>query len=295
MPVLDDSSDTQRHRRTELAHFLRARRASLVPGDVGIPSGKRRRTPGLRREEVAQLAGIGVTWYTFLEQGRPVRVSQSVLDRLADVFSLNIEERRHLVQLASDHTPEPGLEAEHAVTEELRAILDKLDPHPAYVLNERFDMIAWNRSASLVFSYSTQTPERDRNVIRRLVTDPAKRRLHLDFEAHVRNTIAAFRPHYSRHAHDPAVAAFVEELQAESRDFKRWWSQHEVLDATRLQMTLHMAHPVLGTLTGRYTFLGVFGRTNLTLCIFTPSPESARSISAGLEAPHSQKAAPCPT
>ena len=155
---------------------------------------------------------------------------------------------------------------------DLRRLLTALDPWPAYVLDHYFDMIAWNAAGSLVFDYSENTPVPDRNVIRRLVTDPSKRRLHRDYEAHVRNTIAAFRPHFSRHATDPVMQRLVSELSGRSADFVTWWSRHEVLDSERLQTTIRLAHPTLGELTGRFAYLSIFGEPNLTLCIYTPEP-----------------------
>jgi transcriptional regulator with XRE-family HTH domain len=269
---VNNVDDGERARLAELKHFLRARRAAVAPSDVGLPMGARRRTPGLRRDEVAQLAGIGSTWYTFLEQGRKVRPSSGVLDRLSSVFRLSPPERRHLYQLALGTFPDEGSPHDQRAVEDLRRLLAALDPWPAYVLDHYFDMIAWNAAGSLVFDYSDATPLPERNVIRRLMTDPAKRRLHLDYEVHARNTIAAFRPHFSRHATDPVMQQLVSELSARSSDFVNWWSRHEVLDSDRLKTTIRLAHPSLGELVGRFAFLSIFGEPDLTLCIFTPEP-----------------------
>ncbi len=280
MPVSSESA-----RLTELKHFLRARRAALTPEDVGLPPGQRRRTPGLRRDEVAQLAGIGTTWYTFLEQGRDVRVSSRVLERLATVFSLNGAERRYLFELAAEALPDDDGAPASAMPGTLRTILDSLDPAPAYVVDHHFDMIAWNYAGSLVLDYDAATPAPMRNILRRLLLDPAKRALHRDWEANVRTTISAFRVHFSRHAQEPLMLALVEELERESAEFKRWWSQHEVLDSKRLQQIIRMAHPTLGELHARLTYLSVFGQPNLTLVVLVPEPgtRTAAAIAGALQ------------
>lgn len=277
MPASTDSA-----RLTELKHFLRARRAALTPADVGLAPGERRRTPGLRRDEVAQLAGIGTTWYTFLEQGRAVRASSRVLERLAAVFSLSAAERRYLFELAAEAVPDEA--AGVVMPSTMRTMLDYLNPAPAYVVDHYFDMLAWNAAGSFVLDYNDATPPRWRNTLRRLLLDPAKREFHLDWEANIRTTIAAFRMHFSRHAVDPKMRDLVAELERDSPEFARWWSQHEVLDGKRLQQIIRVAHPVLGQLDARLTYVSVFGQPNLTLVVLVPEPgtRTADAIRDGL-------------
>ena len=181
-------------RRAELADFLRRRRASIQPEDVGLHSGGRRRTPGLRREEVAQLAGVGTTWYTWLEQGRQVRPSLSVLEALADALALTLAERAHLIMLGRGEEmplPEPPREQLNPTIERL---VENLDSSAACILGRRWDYLAWNRAFAVVFGDPAAWPEGRRNAIWAIFNDPARRRLlRTDWEVGARTAVARFR------------------------------------------------------------------------------------------------------
>jgi transcriptional regulator with XRE-family HTH domain len=222
-PATDDA-----RRREELADFLRTRRAALQPEDVGLPpAAGRRRTPGLRREEVALVAGVGATWYTWLEQARDVRASVDVLEAIARALHLSEAEREHLLLLGRGTTALTAPPPE-AASPALRRIIEGLDPNPAYVLGRRHDYLAWNRSLALIFGDPERLPENERNAIYQLFTDPARRRLLPDFEASARSMLARFRADHAANVGDPAFAELVDVLNEISPEFRRFWPAHEV-------------------------------------------------------------------
>ena len=173
-------------RLSELAQFLRTRRERMGPSDAGLEPGRRRRTPGLRREEVAQLAGVSVTWYTWLEQGRSVRASEEVLDRLGRVLRLDPAEHRHLFLLARGHPPADPLDPPAVVDPRLRAVLDAL-PYPAYAATNGWTIVAWNRAARLVFADYEALSGRERNIVWMSFTDPGHRRMAVNWEEQARS------------------------------------------------------------------------------------------------------------
>ncbi|CAG9297432.1 helix-turn-helix transcriptional regulator [Celerinatantimonas diazotrophica] len=218
---------TMKRTRDELATFLRSRRERLSPNDVGLPSGGRRRTPGLRREEVAALAGVGLTWYTWLEQGRDIGVSATFLDNLAKVLQLDAAERRHLFLLAHERPPtEPG-KTWCVVPALIRRLMDDLAPHPAYVLNLRWDVLAYNHTANQLFHFK-QHPSERRNLLRMLFTDPAMRELLIDWEIEAPRILSSFRRDYARSNQETVIKELVDELKKISPDFNTWWKQHDV-------------------------------------------------------------------
>ncbi|WP_454689540.1 helix-turn-helix transcriptional regulator [Achromobacter aloeverae] len=213
--------------RQELADFLRARRERLSPADAGLPSGGRRRTPGLRREEVAALAGVGVTWYTWLEQGREIGVSAAFLDNLARVLKLDAAERRHLFLLAHERLPaEPGKTWCVAPPLVLRLMHD-LAPHLAYVLNLRWDVLAFNAPADRLFGFGAQPPGR-RNLLWLLFTDPVLRERVDAWEAQAPLMLSSFRRDFARAPRESDIHELVAELEKVSPEFKAEWRKHEV-------------------------------------------------------------------
>ncbi|RFA30696.1 transcriptional regulator [Alkalilimnicola ehrlichii] len=213
--------------RNELAAFLRARRERLSPADVGLPSGGRRRTPGLRREEVAALAGVGLTWYTWLEQGRDIGVSATFLDNLARVFKLDAAERRHLFLLAHERPPaEPG-KTFCVVPPLVLRLMHDLAPHAAYVLNLRWDVLAFNEAADRLFGFERHAPEQ-RNMLWMLFTDPLLRERFDGWKEQAPQILSSFRRDYARATQEADIQAMVDELQKVSPDFKYWWSRHDV-------------------------------------------------------------------
>lgn len=213
--------------RPELAEFLRACRERLLPEDVGLPSATRRRTPGLRREEVAALAGVGLTWYTWLEQGRQIGVSAGFLDNLARVLKLDAAERRHLFMLAHERPPtEPG--KTFCIVPPLAARLVKdLAPHAAYVINLRWDVLVSNAPADGLFGFDRFDPDR-RNLLWALFTDAGLRENLVDWDAQAPAMLASFRRDFAAARENPEARSLVEELERVSPEFRGWWQGQDV-------------------------------------------------------------------
>lgn len=213
--------------RSELAEFLRTRRERLSPEDVGLPNGRRRRTPGLRREEVAALAGVGLTWYTWLEQGREIGVSADFLDNLARVLKLDAAERRHLFLLAHERPPaEPG-KTFCTVPSLAGRLVEDLAPHAAYIINLRWDVLAFNPPADSLFGFGRHDSDR-RNLLRMLFTDSALRDAIVDWEEQAPAMLASFRRDFAAAREDADAKGVVAELEAVSPEFKGWWRSQDV-------------------------------------------------------------------
>ena len=260
-------------RRTELAAFLRARRARIGPAEVGLPPGLRRRTPGLRREEVAQIAGVGVTWYTWLEQGRPIRASVQVLDAIARALRLDQAELEHLYRLAGV----PAVPAEApaaAVSPALREILDSLEPLPALLLNSRYDVLASNQAhKDLVYQWHP-VPCQHRNILLCCFTEPEVRRRIVNFDEEAPRMVATFRASFAQHLGEPAWTAFVRRLCAASPEFAELWTRHDV--ASPGSATKHFMHPKAGLLRLRSTSLAVADMPEARIVVYTPTDEETR-------------------
>ncbi|MDQ8727225.1 helix-turn-helix transcriptional regulator [Bradyrhizobium sp. LHD-71] len=218
--------------RRELSEFLRHHRARLAPVDVGLPSGRRRRTSGLRREEVAALAGVGVTWYTWLEQGREIGVSQDFLLRLAKVLKLDDIECCHLFLLA--HQRPPPAEAYHwpSVSSRIQQMMDELVMRPAYVTNLRWDVIAWNAAADQLFGFASKDPS-VRNLLRLIFIAPDLRRRLPAWREEAPRVLAGFRRDLAVAPQDPAMLALVDDLKELSPDFRAWWDAAQPQEPTR--------------------------------------------------------------
>jgi transcriptional regulator with XRE-family HTH domain len=234
------------NRRRQLADFLRSRRARVMPADVGLPTSMRRRAAGLRREEVAVLAGLSPTWYTYLEQGRDINPSAEVLDSLARVLGLSEDERRYLHRLAHGHVrPRPLADA--ATAEEIvrQLVLTAADsPNPVYAANIYGDLIAWNQAATSYYTDFGRPPEGRRNMIHWLLTAPeAKERL-ADWSEDARDVVARWRAVTTLIDDDSRLQALVSELRQRSPDFGPWWDGHDVSEhRSRLR---RFRHPELG-------------------------------------------------
>lgn len=215
-------------RRTELAAFLRSRRERITPEQVGLPRGRRRRTPGLRREEVAQLSAVGVTWYTWLEQARDIHVSVQVLDAIARALLLDRSERAHLFALAGQADPIPGNECS-GVPQSLQVMLEQLEPFPACVQNARFDLLAYNRSYRLLMCDLDALPPEDRNCMWLAFTNDDWSASLVDRDETIRVMAAKFRAAMAEHVAEPAWKALLRRLEEASPEFREIWARHEVL------------------------------------------------------------------
>ncbi|NGO71802.1 helix-turn-helix transcriptional regulator [Streptomyces boncukensis] len=219
-----------RARRSELAAFLRSRRERISPERAGLPRGPRRRTPGLRREEVAHLSTVGVTWYTWLEQGRDIHVSAQVLDALSRALMLDRSERAHLFALAGTADPMPTDDTT-ALPPALREMLTQLEPFPACVQNARYDILAYNRVYGHLLSDLDTLPPSDRNCMWLAFTDPEWGAAMPDREETVRLMAARFRSRMAGHLTEPAWKAMLSRLQSASPEFRELWQRHEVVRA----------------------------------------------------------------
>jgi hypothetical protein len=213
--------------RSELAAFLRSRRARLTPGDVGLPTTARRRTPGLRREEVSHLAGVGIAWYTWLEQGREIEVSAHFLDQIARALRLDSTERAHLFTLAHNRPPPIAPAGATRVTPTLRRMLEAV-AGPAYLATPSMHVIAWNTALSAVFGELASVPAENRNMLWMVFASPSHRASIPNWEADARAMLARFRIEYGRHRDDPTFRDLIERLQLASAEFSRWWPEQDV-------------------------------------------------------------------
>ncbi len=258
-------------RRQALADFLKTRRSRLTPEAVGLPRGTRRRTPGLRREEVAQLAHMGTTWYTWLEQEREIRVSVDVLNSLASALMLTPDERRHLFTLAEQALPASEPPFEEKISPMLERFIDSLGDIPCYVLGRRWDRIAWNAAACALFEDFSQLSVRERNLIWQVMTSTDRNRFVGDSEYMTRLILAEFRSDYGRHVGDPWFVELIRDLEAVSSEFRQWWTQYDVLEPVDRRKVMN--HPVVGTLVFEHVTLLVPENSDLKLMIYNPLPE----------------------
>jgi transcriptional regulator with XRE-family HTH domain len=265
-------------RRQELAAFLRSRRERIRPEQVGLPRSRRRRTPGLRREEVAQLAGVGVTWYTWLEQGREINPSPQVLEAIARTLRFDAHERTHLFTLAGVSAGVAGDECEKLFPT-ARLIVDALEPYPACVLNSRWDLLAYNRVYASFFADLDAIPAEERNCMWLAFTDPEWRRTIVDWDEAVGRMVGEYRAAMAEHLDDPAWRSLVERLTAVSPDFSAYWERHDVL--LMESRTKRTRHPQVGLLTLDYTNLWLDPRLGARVVAFTPADdETERRLGA---------------
>jgi transcriptional regulator with XRE-family HTH domain len=277
-------------RRAELASFLRSRRERVSPEDVGMPPGPRRRTPGLRREEVAQLSGVGVTWYTWLEQGRPINASAQVLGAVARTLRLDTAEREHLFRLAEVPQPAATPGEPPASTRELRVILDGLAPLPAALVNARSDVLAWNDPYGALFPDIVNAPAAERNAIWFMFTAPPERNPIVNLDEQAPEGVAIFRYRYSQNLGDPEWRDFVHRLCAASTLFARLWATHNVAPPRTCDKRFRF--PGLGEVALRATHLDVGALPGQRLVVYTPVDEPSRERLTRLSA-RATAAGPC--
>ena len=263
-------------RREALADFLKTRRSQVSPESVGLSRGVGyRRTPGLRREEVAMLAGISVTWYTWLEQGRDIAVSEQILKRLAAVLKLSWDETEYMYRLANKPVPEASPPPQHAVPAAVRTVLDDLETSPAYVMDYRWNLLAWNRAACEIFAIDTFSPQ-DRNLLWRMFTNKTIRRRLVNWEEVAWRTLAAFRATLGARIGEPWFVQLVEDLKQTSPEFRNWWPDHDVRQPPLGRIAVN--HPDAGLLELDSLSLHIDGDPRLWMCVYAPEKDTANKI-----------------
>jgi transcriptional regulator with XRE-family HTH domain len=267
--VTEDALKT--HRRRELREFLMSRRARVSPAQAGLPDGgARRRTPGLRREEVAVLAGVGASWYQWLEQGRDISVSPQVLDAVARVLRLSNAERRHLYLLAGLNPPAPEVAPEDRdMCDGLRRLIDTWMPYPAHIMDRYYNCVMYNDAAGMVLG---MRPENTQNCIVDFFTDPLYRGQSRTWERNARTVVAQFRASCSAAPDDEGFQELLVQLREKSPEFAELWEQRDIEDAGQIRKELD--HPLVGLLAVESTAMKVPARPDLTIVLHTPMPEA---------------------
>ncbi|MFI2630070.1 helix-turn-helix domain-containing protein [Streptomyces collinus] len=288
-------------RRAELSEFLRTRRARLKPEDVGLPDFGRRRVPGLRREELAQLAGVSVAYYTRLEQGNGRNVSAEVLDAIAHALRLSDAEHAHLMHLAKPkkkHEKKPAARSRQ-VRPALRHLLDSIDNVPAYIVGRRSDILAWNRMAAALFGDWAEQPAQERNWARMVFLRPEYRELFVEWDQKAADIVGYLRMDAGCHPDDPQLSALVGELSVKSEDFRRLWAAHDVKEKS--YGVKRMRHPLVGELTLSFETFRLVDESEQSLITYhaepgTPSAEALRLLASwGADATRSGTRASAPS
>ncbi|GFN33844.1 helix-turn-helix transcriptional regulator [Paenibacillus xylaniclasticus] len=263
-----------------LSSFLKAQRAKISPESVGLPTGTRRRTPGLRREEVAALAGVSTTWYTWLEQGRDIQASPAVLDAIASALQLTHDERNYLYGLALESSSlsigssvEQYPYSHDAISPPLRKILQELRQCPSIVSDRRCQIVGWNDAASHVFLDFAQVPEEERNMIRLLFTRQELRRLAVNWKQFASGFLSIFRAYYGKYVEDEWYDRFLAEMSSLHPEFQELWEHSRV--STAPEVVLEFRHAKAGKMLFHLTSLQLQGGSDLRCSIYTPAPESS--------------------
>src|ERR1700685_601403 len=266
-----------------LGTYLKDRRAKLDPASFGLPL-TRRRTPGLRREEVAQRANVSATWYTWLEQGRGGAPSADVLDRISHAMMLTTAEREHLFLLGLGRPPEVRYHAPEGITPRLQRLLDTLGHSPAFIRTAIWDVIAWNRAAAAVLTDYSTLPDGQRNVLRMMFRDSRVRAAQSNWQSVARYVVASFRADVARAGAARNVQSLVDELCATSPEFAAMWRDNDVQGHGDGVKVLH--HPTAGPLAMEFSAFAVDGRPDLNMMIYNPAtPKDADKIRALLKSP----------
>jgi transcriptional regulator with XRE-family HTH domain len=262
-PVSDDEL-----RRNELAAFVRSRRERITPESVGLISSSRRRTPGLRREEVAQLAGVGVTWYTWLEQGRDINASAQVLDAIARTLRFDEIERAHLFTLAG--TADGNAQSRCAqLSPAVELVLDRLEPYPALAVNGRYDILDYNRVWLSAFPRLATLPREDQNCLWLLFTCQEWRRMVLDWEEAAARMVAQYRGAMAEHVAEPAWKGLIARLNRASPEFAEVWARHDIRGPENAIKRIQ--HPLVGLLRLSYTYLWLDPGLGTRIVTYTPA------------------------
>jgi transcriptional regulator with XRE-family HTH domain len=261
-------------RRRELGDFLRTRRNRLSPLELGLREGLRRRTPGLKREEVASAAGISTSLYAWLEQARDVQVSERVLTGLARALRLTDAENSQLFELALARPPAHEVPRREVVGKTVADLLKLVSEVPALAFNLRWDVLAWNDAARVFFFDYELVEGLERNILWYTFLNPELKSRFVDWPQCARDVVARFRRDYIHHAGDPTFLHLVEALTLRSPEFARWWRLHDVLPSFR-ENTVDFTHPTTGPLALRVVMLSVGGEPGLKICLFPPADDGA--------------------
>jgi transcriptional regulator with XRE-family HTH domain len=268
--------NNEKHRYKELGDFLKTRRAKILPSQVGLSSATRRRSPGLRREELAQLAGIGVTWYTWLEQGRAIHVSAQVIESLARVLLLDKQERIHLYLLANQPLPAdvPGYQG--TVSPILQHVLDNFVLCPAFIADQKWNVIAWNKAACFIFGEFSEMNDRQRNIVWAMFTDDYFKQLYVDWTHHAMSLLGRFRSTCGKYIEDAWLNQFIVDLKAQSPEFNLWWPLHEIQDDSGVYKQFN--HPKAGILDFESSSFDVPDHSGLKLFVHVPIPGTPTAV-----------------
>ncbi len=260
-------------RRQALSDFLKTQRGKLQPHSVGLPVGGRRRTPGLRREEVAFLAGVSTTWYTWLEQGRDISVSAQVLDCIANVLRLNEDERKYLFMLATGQHENPVLKPSTTeISPAINLILDELRYFPTIVSDRRSNVIGWNEAAAKVFIDFGSVPAQERNILWILFTRKEFKALAGNWNDFIRGFVAIFRSYYGQFIGDPWYADFLNKISDANPEFLSFWNHNEVSSAP--EVFIEFRHAKAGKMLFDLTSLQIQGSNDVRISVYTPSKGS---------------------
>jgi len=253
-----------------LSDFLKLKRAKIKPESVGLPAGTRRRTPGLRREEVAQLAGVSTTWYTWLEQGRDIKVSSSVLDCISTALQLNNDERNYLYDLAIDTntTNTQKKEEQTKLNPSLERILIELRHCPTIITDRHCQIVGWNRAAAYVFLDFEELPSEERNLIRLVFSRKELRALAVNWDHFVKGFLAIFRTYYGQYMGDEWYSEFIKEMSELYPEFQPLWEDSQVSKAP--EVIIEFRHAKVGKMLFNLTSLQVHGQMDLRCSVYTP-------------------------
>ncbi len=263
-------------RRKELATFLKNRRTRITPDEAGIATTTRRRTPGLRREEVAQRAAVGITWYTWLEQGRNITVSPQVLHGIARALQFNTIEQRHLFALARLPIPEQIEELSYEITPKIQAIINGFGDLPVMLINQKWDVLAWNPLMQKLCGTLEGKTQGKRNILRIMFTDPQSRNRILNWEQQAKSSIGLFRSAKAKFVETEWYLELIANLTADSKEFREWWPRQTICQAMNTPKRYSHPDPRIGKLDVETTLLDVPEYPNLQLLINTPVNEQSR-------------------
>ncbi|SNR52762.1 Helix-turn-helix domain-containing protein [Haloechinothrix alba] len=258
--------------RSELADFLKTRRAHISPADAGLPVAERRHAPGLRREEVALLTGISATWYTWLEQARAINPSRQVVDALARTMRMSAAEHAYVLHLTGHGFAHSGEGPTRTAPEHVQRLLDALTTSPAYAITHDWSIVAWNQAYERFYPRIAETSPANRNLLWLIFTDPYVHELLADWETDSRRFLTQFRAQAGARVHDPPFAELVQRLREVSEPFRRGWDSHDVDHFTSTERQFH--HPEAGPLLLEHHQLSLSDCPDLHVVVYTPSPNS---------------------